>query len=95
MFLVIMKHGLYILYSPKIDKYYIGISHDPAERLQWHNRGLKGWTRRGIPWKLVFVQFFPEKEIAAKYERWLKKQKSRRLIEQIISGEILLKNIKL
>lgn len=36
-----MGHFVYILYSEKLDKYYIGCSHDPAIRLEYYNRGGK------------------------------------------------------
>ena len=82
-----MKHFVYILYSKKLDKYYIGSSHDPHERLKYHNIGLKGWTKRGIPWKIVYKKGFDDKKIAMSKERFVKKQKSRLYIEKLLSGE--------
>ena len=75
-----MPYFLYILFSPKLDKYYIGVSHDPDMRLYYHNRAEKGWTRRGRPWKLVFKKEFPDKLTAMRWERWLKKQKDKNLV---------------
>lgn len=41
-----MEHYVYILYSPGIDKYYVGKSANPTERLKFHNSDLnKIWTR--------------------------------------------------
>ncbi|TVL98087.1 MAG: excinuclease ABC subunit C, partial [Candidatus Brocadia sp. WS118] len=77
---------LYILYSEKIDRYYIGASYNPEERLQYHNTFPKGWTRRGRPWKLMYSKPFPTKEEAMKWERWIKQQKDRRIIQSIIDG---------
>ena len=82
-----MSYDLYILYSPKISRYYIGISSDANQRLISHNNYPKGWTMRGVPWKLVFKKTFPDKAEALYWERFIKRQKSRKVIEQIISGE--------
>jgi len=77
---------LYILYSQSADRFYIGISHDPETRLHYHNNAKKGYTRRGRPWKLMFKKPFPKKTQAMKWERWIKDQKDRALIQRIIAG---------
>ncbi|MCP3683831.1 MAG: hypothetical protein GY861_14190 [bacterium] len=33
-------------------------------RLRYHNQGKKGWTKRGIPWRIVFQQEFQDKKMA-------------------------------
>ena len=43
-FILAMSYSLYILYSKKIDRYYIGISENPRQRLISHNIYPKGWT---------------------------------------------------
>jgi len=45
-----MECFVYILYSEKLDRFYIGSSYDPELRLHYHNLGKKGWTKAGIPW---------------------------------------------
>ncbi len=77
---------LYFLYSDSVDRFYIGSSDNPSNRLIHHNTDNKGWTRRGRPWRIVYTKNFPSKEEAQKWERWIKRQKSRHLIEQIIQG---------
>ena len=86
----IMSYFVYILYSKKIDQYYIGSSYDPDTRLHYHNLGKKGWTKRGIPWKLVFKKEYKDKDIALEKEKYVKKQKSSEFIEKLVSGEYLL-----
>jgi len=78
---------VYILYSAKIDQYYVGISSDPENRLFYHNLGLKGWTKRGVPWELVFTKSYPFKESAGQVERYIKSQKSKVFIHKIVQGE--------
>ncbi|MFC1556015.1 GIY-YIG nuclease family protein [candidate division KSB1 bacterium] len=82
-----MLHFVYILHSEKIDQYYIGSSHDPEMRLHYHNQGKKGWTKRGIPWKIVFKQEFADKKSALDNEKYIKDQKSRSYIQKLITGE--------
>ncbi|MDD5766249.1 MAG: GIY-YIG nuclease family protein [Candidatus Marinimicrobia bacterium] len=84
------NYSLYILYSAKIDQYYVGISNDPENRLFYHNLGLKGWTKRGIPWELVFTKSYTSKEAAGKAECYIKSQKSKTFIRKIIQGEYVL-----
>ena len=81
---------LYILYSKKIDKYYVGISNNPEQRLRYHNLGKKGWTKRGIPWVLLFQKAYSEKSEALRIEKYIKKQKSIKFINKIIIGEYML-----
>lgn len=76
---------LYILYSNSIDRYYIGTSHDPDKRLQYHNTSNKGWTCRGRPWTLVFSREFNSKFEAQKWELTLKRIGKRSVIEKILN----------
>jgi len=86
-------HYLYILYSEKIDQYYSGHSHDVEKRFEKHNSGNSRATHRGVPWELKRVIEFPTKRQAIQAENWIKRMKSRRVIEKIVSGEIDLKEI--
>ena len=76
----------YILYSEKINKYYIGYSENVEERLEKHNRLHSGFTGRGIPWKLVYSEKFDSKSDAMLREKEIKSWKSRRLIEELITN---------
>ena len=80
------KYYLYILYSESLNSYYTGITNNPVQRLEYHNRQNKGWSRRGRPWILVFQKEFNSKSEAIYWERWIKKQKNRSLIEKIIAN---------
>ncbi len=82
-----MEYYLYILYSKKLDRYYTGVSRNPSQRLISHNEYPKGWTKHGVPWELVFMKAFVSKTEAQYWERFIKRQKKRSLIEKIIRGE--------
>ncbi|MFN3343632.1 MAG: GIY-YIG nuclease family protein [Flavobacteriales bacterium] len=76
---------LYILYSASADKYYVGYSVDPRRRLQEHNENDGStFTGKFNSWELRAVFSVSEIEgIAMQMERFIKKQKSRKLIERL------------
>ena len=76
----------YILYSEKLDKYYIGSTANIEGRIQRHNSSNKGFTSTGKPWKLMYYEEFEEKKAAMQREIELKRHKSRKLIELLIGG---------
>jgi putative endonuclease len=84
----IMPHFTYILYSKSRDRYYVGSSSDPEERLVRHNAGATQSTKSGRPWKIVFTQSHLSKTEALKHEIYLKKMKSRVYIEDLINQSL-------
>ncbi|MBN1924371.1 MAG: GIY-YIG nuclease family protein [Prolixibacteraceae bacterium] len=45
---------VYILYSSKIDRYYVGHTNNIERRITEHNRKKGKYTDRGIPWEIVY-----------------------------------------
>jgi putative endonuclease len=78
---------LYVLYTAEADKYYVGQSSDPWKRLEWHNTNSGDtYTGKYNSWELVAVFFVSEERAqAVKIERYIKRQKSRRLIEKLLN----------
>ena len=79
-----MKYFVYILYSKKRDRYYIGYSFNPESRLEEHNLGATKSTRTGSPWILVYTEDFEDKRSAIHRELEIKKMKNRKYIENLI-----------
>ena len=82
---------IYILYSTVADKYYVGHSLDPWSRLKQHlsNSGDK-YTGSYKDWKLVGVfEVSANKGDADKVEKFIKRQKSRILIEKILEENFI------
>jgi putative endonuclease len=75
---------VYIIYSAKIDKFYIGFSTNPSIRLLKHNRSKKGFTSTGKPWILEYSEPFTDKKSALDREKQLKQWKNRNRIIQLI-----------
>ncbi|MBK9149735.1 MAG: GIY-YIG nuclease family protein [Saprospiraceae bacterium] len=76
----------YILYSPKIDKYYTGACIDLDRRIYEHNIGHSKFTKTGYPWSLVYSEQFEDLSSAKKREAEIKKKKSRKYIEALFKN---------
>lgn len=79
---------IYFLYSETSDIYYVGYTSDYLKRLSEHNNQNKNtFSGKHRPWKLKAVFECGHDEVETmKIEKFLKKQKSRVLIEKIIAG---------
>ena len=75
----------YIIYSSKLNKYYIGACIDIDRRLHEHNIGHSKFTSTGIPWELKFKKQFSTLLEAKQFELKIKKMKSRKYIEGLIA----------
>ena len=68
--------GMVYVYSlqSEIDpeRYYIGISEDPARRLEEHNSGRSIHTNKYRPWKIVVTIGFEDASKATAFEQYLK-----------------------
>nr|WP_294861046.1 GIY-YIG nuclease family protein [uncultured Fluviicola sp.] len=86
-----MAYYIYFLYSLSIDRYYVGYSSNPWTRLEQHltNSGDK-YTGKVKDWKLQAVFEISKTESdAIRMERFIKKQKSRNLIEQLCAPDFV------
>jgi putative endonuclease len=78
---------VYILYSPKTKKYYIGSTDNLDSRLKHHNFGLTPSTKSGAPeWSIAYSQILDNRSKALKRELEIKRKKSRKYIEWLISS---------
>ena len=75
----------YIIYSPKLNKYYIGACTDLERRLYEHSIGHSKFTCTGIPWILKRTEIFHTLQEAKKRESTIKKMKSGKYIESLFS----------
>ena len=77
---------VYILFSEKLNKYYIGFTGDLASRVARHNQGGKSFTGKANDWKLKYTETFNTKEAAMYREKQIKNWKSRKMIEKLIQS---------
>ena len=79
-----MAYTVYIIYSAKLDKYYIGYTENISMRLSQHNEGISSFTSKATDWVLKYTEVFMSREEAHKRELEIKSKKSRKYIEWLI-----------
>ena len=87
-----MKNCVYVLCC-KDKRYYIGSTVDLNKRIREHRQGKVWATRKRRPVKLVLSQEYRTKHEAHRLELWIKSQKSRKLIDQIIEENVIRKKL--
>ncbi len=63
---------VYVLRSEKDGRFYVGMTADITRRLQEHNSGKTKSTKGYRPWKLFFMEVYPDRKTARVREKYLK-----------------------
>lgn len=79
-------HFVYILKSLSADKSYVGISGDVERRLTEHNSGKSYYTKRHLPWVVVYTEKFDSVREAREKEKWLKTTPGRRFLNKVFGS---------
>ncbi|WP_231367659.1 GIY-YIG nuclease family protein [Gillisia sp. JM1] len=69
---------VYIIYSSKFDRYYIGMTENVNRRLLEHNNGKNISTKAFVPWDIVNIETFDSRFAARVREKYLKSAAGRR-----------------
>ncbi|WMW78501.1 GIY-YIG nuclease family protein [Flavobacterium sp. 20NA77.7] len=78
---------VYILYSKKLDTYYVGsTSQTVTQRLQKHLSNHAGYTSKAKDWEIVYCEEYSLKTVALKRENEIKRWKSKIKIKFLIDG---------
>lgn len=78
--------NVYVLYSEKYNKIYVGMTSNLEERFKSHNElGTKGWTIKFRPWIIIYTEEYEEKSIALSREKQLKSAQGRLFIRSLIT----------
>ncbi len=75
---------VYVLYSEKMNKRYIGSTQDIGRRLRDYNFGKSKFTKVGIPWKLIYQESYQTNQEARRRELFLKSGIGRKFLDQIL-----------
>ncbi len=76
---------VYVLFSNKYDKIYVGYTSNLEQRFLSHNElSKKGWTVRFRPWKVIYTEEYNTKVEAMKREKQLKTASGRNYIRSLI-----------
>ena len=81
-----MNFIVYILFSERKNRFYIGFTSNLEERLIRHNQKSKGFTGNVNDWKVVYTERYDTRELAYRRELQIKSWKSRTKIQGLIEG---------
>jgi putative endonuclease len=83
---------VYVLESEKDGKRYIGQTNNLQERVKRHQSGRVPATKSRLPLKLIYSEEHATRSEAMKREGWLKQQKSRASIDELIEALVEIKH---
>jgi putative endonuclease len=75
---------IYVIWSNKLRKRYVGSCQDIEKRLRQHNAGKTPFTLRGIPWILIHQEAFKTRSEALKREKFLKSGIGRKWLDEML-----------
>lgn len=82
-----MKTTVYILYSPLVDRYFVGKTTNLEKSLTRHNSGKNKHTKTGLPWNLMFKESFDSADKAREIEVQIKSSANREQLVGFIRSE--------
>lgn len=86
--IVFMFH-VYVLKSEKNGRRYIGLTEkSPDERLREHNSGASAYTRRNLPFILIYTESYKDSALARKRERFFKSGRGRHVLKSILEKNL-------
>jgi putative endonuclease len=87
---------VYIIYSQKLKRFYVGTTDNTENRLTEHNsiKYEEAFTVKGIPWELVLVHPCKSSKNAYLIEKFIKRMKSKVFIQKIIDFPDILVDIE-
>jgi putative endonuclease len=78
-------YWVYIIYSAKLDRYYVGYTEEIQKRLTEHNTGISTFTAKADDWIVKYSKQYNSRQEAHEAELVIKKKKSRKYIEWLIA----------
>ena len=79
---------VYIIYSKKLNKKYIGYTKNLSNRLEEHNRDKSSFTSKTSDWKLLYYEVFKSELDARREELFLKTGKGRERLKYLLEDTI-------
>jgi len=75
-----MEFVVYILFSQKRSRYYVGQTSNIKQRFKRHNDGFVPSTKSGLPWVLITTIVVKNRSEALKLEKKIKKRGIKRFL---------------
>ena len=89
-------HQVYILFSEKLNRYYIGYTSDLRTRMEFHNNSENHkFTHNASDWKIFFEINCENKTQALAIEKHIKAMKSKVFIENLIKYPEMVVKLKI
>jgi putative endonuclease len=79
---------VYVLWSKRLRKRYVGSTRDLPKRIKEHNRGSNKFTKGGIPWLLVYQEHFAQYRDARRREIFLKTGAGRAWLNKVVRDKL-------
>jgi putative endonuclease len=73
---------VYVLWSNKLGKRYVGSTSDVEKRVVEHNNGYSKFTKGGMPWQKVYQEEYLTRTEALKREKFLKTGQGRAWLDK-------------
>lgn len=83
-----MYYYVYVLFSLKDHKLYIGYSADLKTRISDHQKGKNKSTRNRRPLKLIYAESHLSEEDAKRREKYFKTDKGKSTLKQMLRGSL-------
>lgn len=78
------KYYVYILKSINFEKTYIGFTDNLERRLTQHNKGYNVFSKRFMPWKIIYTEIYNTQVNALEREKYLKSAAGRRWMKKYL-----------
>jgi len=82
------KYFVYVLQSKIDHSWYIGFTMSLENRLKEHNNGKSYYTKRKLPWDLIYYEVSFHKFDAVAREKYLKSGMGRRYLKNRIKNQL-------
>jgi len=77
---------VYVIYSSKHKKHYVGQTKDIDDRVFRHNSGMVKSTKHFLPWKIIHSEKYGTRSESMKREKWLKSGIGRKFIKELLEN---------
>ncbi len=75
---------VYVLWSDKLAKRYVGSTRNLKKRLHEHNLGQSRFTKGGIPWRVLYSESLTDLKSARQRENFLKSGVGRKWLDDFL-----------
>jgi len=76
-------HFVYILKSTSASKTYVGLTDNISRRIEEHNSGASSFTKKYLPWEMIYHEKCDNLQSARKREKYFKSASGRKLLKDI------------